>query len=138
MAFIETTPTAAAVGPTREMYARQQRSWGFVPNYAKVFSARPEVLAFTVSVAAAGGVPILVARRLDALESVKREIERLGGQAWVYTCDVSSPESVDVLVKSLLSDHEGIDMLVNNAGRSIRRSVKLSYDRSDSKRGAAP
>ena len=29
----------------------------------------------------------------------------------------------------MLADHEGIDMLVNNAGRSIRRSVKLSYDR---------
>jgi len=32
-------------------------------------------------------------------------------------------------VKELLNDHEGVDMLVNNAGRSIRRSVKLSYDR---------
>ena len=32
-------------------------------------------------------------------------------------------------MKQMLADHEGIDMLVNNAGRSIRRSVKLSYDR---------
>ena len=38
-------------------------------------------------------------------------------------------ESVDALVKQLLADHGGVDMLVNNAGRSIRRSIELSYDR---------
>ena len=85
--------------------------------------------ATALHVAAAGGVPILVARRTEALESVKAEVERRGGQAWVYSCDITDEESVAVLVKDLLADHEGIDMLVNNAGRSIRRSVKLSYDR---------
>ena len=85
--------------------------------------------ATALHVAAAGGVPILVARRTEALESVKAEVERRGGQAWVYSCDITDEESVGVLVKDLLADHEGIDMLVNNAGRSIRRSVKLSYDR---------
>jgi thioester reductase-like protein/short-subunit dehydrogenase len=85
--------------------------------------------ATALHVAAAGGVPILVARRADALESVKAEVERRGGQAWVYSCDITDEESVAVLMKDLLADHDGIDMLVNNAGRSIRRSVKLSYDR---------
>jgi NAD(P)-dependent dehydrogenase (short-subunit alcohol dehydrogenase family) len=85
--------------------------------------------ATALQVAAAGGVPILVARRTEALESVKAEVERRGGQAWVYSCDITDAESVAMLVKDLLADHEGIDMLVNNAGRSIRRSVKLSYDR---------
>jgi thioester reductase-like protein/short-subunit dehydrogenase len=85
--------------------------------------------ATALAVAAAGGVPILVARRADALESVKAEVERRGGQAWVYSCDITDEESVGVLIKDLLADHDGIDMLVNNAGRSIRRSVKLSYDR---------
>ena len=45
MAFIKTTPTAEAEGDVRAMYERQQDSWGYVPNYAKVFSGRPEVLA---------------------------------------------------------------------------------------------
>lgn len=45
MAFITTTPAAAAEGEVREMYERQQIAWGYVPNYAKVFSTRPEVLA---------------------------------------------------------------------------------------------
>jgi NAD(P)-dependent dehydrogenase (short-subunit alcohol dehydrogenase family) len=80
-------------------------------------------------VASMGGVPILVARRTDALEELKEEIQQAGGQAWVYSCDITEPESVETLVKQLLDDHDGIDMLVNNAGRSIRRSVALSYDR---------
>ncbi len=85
--------------------------------------------ATAIQVAAAGGVPILVARRTEALESLRDEIMRRGGQAWVYSCDITDEESVDLLVKNLVSDHDGIDMLVNNAGRSIRRSIHLSYDR---------
>jgi thioester reductase-like protein len=84
-------------------------------------------------VARAGGVPLLVARRTEELEEVKAEIERDGGQAWVYSCDITDGESVDALVKAMINDHSGpdtgIDMLVNNAGRSIRRGVRLELDR---------
>jgi len=45
MSFIETTPPEAADGAVAAMYLRQQSSWGYIPNYAKVFSLRPEVLA---------------------------------------------------------------------------------------------
>jgi uncharacterized peroxidase-related enzyme len=45
MAFIETTAPEAAEGAVAAMYLRQQHAWGFVPNYAKVFCHRPEVLA---------------------------------------------------------------------------------------------
>ena len=45
MAFINTTSPAEATGEVRTMYERQQESWGYVPNYAKVFSGRPEILA---------------------------------------------------------------------------------------------
>ena len=45
MAFIETIPPADAEGDVLAMYERQQASWGYVPNYAKVFCHRPEVLA---------------------------------------------------------------------------------------------
>jgi alkylhydroperoxidase family enzyme len=44
MAFIETIPPAEAVDETHAMYARQQSSYGYVPNYAKVFGHRPEVM----------------------------------------------------------------------------------------------
>ena len=82
-----------------------------------------------LAVAARGGTPLLLARRAAELEAVRAEIVAAGGRAFVYTVDLTSQESVDSCVKQLLADHDGIDMLVNNAGRSIRRSVKLSSDR---------
>ena len=45
MAFIETIAPGAAEGAVEAMYRRQQAAWGYIPNYAKVFSVRPEVLA---------------------------------------------------------------------------------------------
>lgn len=45
MAFIKTTAVAEATDEVRSMYERQQGAWGFVPNYAKVFCYRPEVMA---------------------------------------------------------------------------------------------
>ena len=82
-----------------------------------------------LAVAARGGVPLLLARRLPELEALQAEIRAAGGRAHVYSVDLTDGDSVDACVKQMLADHDGIDMLVNNAGRSIRRSVKLSYDR---------
>ena len=45
MAFISTTRPSDASGEVLEMYERQQAHWGYIPDYAKVFSHRPEVLA---------------------------------------------------------------------------------------------
>ena len=45
MAFIETTRPEHADGAVATMYRRQQSAWGYVPNYAKVFCHRPEVMA---------------------------------------------------------------------------------------------
>ncbi len=82
-----------------------------------------------LAVAARGGTPLLLARRAPELEEVRDEIVAAGGKAHVYTVDLTSVDSVDACVKQMLADHDGIDMLVNNAGRSIRRSIRLSYDR---------
>jgi len=85
--------------------------------------------ATALKVAEAGGIPLLVARSVDKLEQTRQEIEDLGGDAYVYAADISDPESVVGLCEHVLADHPGVDVLVNNAGRSIRRSVALSYDR---------
>jgi NAD(P)-dependent dehydrogenase (short-subunit alcohol dehydrogenase family) len=85
--------------------------------------------AAAVKIAAAGGIPLLVARTREKLEEVKAEIEAAGGTAYVYPCDLSDYEAIERLVEQLLSDHPAVDVLVNNAGRSIRRSVALSYER---------
>jgi NAD(P)-dependent dehydrogenase (short-subunit alcohol dehydrogenase family) len=85
--------------------------------------------AAALKIARAGGIPLLVARSADKLEQTKREIEDCGGSAYVYTADVSDPESIDGLVEKVLADHPAVDVLVNSAGKSIRRSIELSYDR---------
>ena len=85
--------------------------------------------ATALKVAAAGGIPLLVARTQEKLDEVREEIERSGGTAYAYSADLSDYDSIDALVQSVFGDHPAVDMLVNNAGRSIRRSVALSYDR---------
>ncbi|CAN5400111.1 SDR family oxidoreductase [soil metagenome] len=82
-----------------------------------------------LKVAQAGGIPILVARGKDKLEDTKHEIEMAGGTAHVYGCDLSDLEAIDALCEQLVKEHETIDFVVNNAGRSIRRSLALSEDR---------
>ncbi|HEX3510387.1 MAG TPA: SDR family oxidoreductase [Solirubrobacteraceae bacterium] len=85
--------------------------------------------AAALKVAAAGGVPLLVARNVDNLEEVRAEIVASGGTAYVYAADISDIDSIERLLERVLADHRNVDMLVNNAGRSIRRSIALSYDR---------
>jgi NAD(P)-dependent dehydrogenase (short-subunit alcohol dehydrogenase family) len=85
--------------------------------------------AAAIKIARAGGIPLLVARGLEKLEETKAEIEDFGGTAYVYSADLSDPEAIGELVETILSEHAAVDMLVNNAGRSIRRSVALSHDR---------
>lgn len=80
-------------------------------------------------VAAEGGIPLLVARRESELAALRTEIIDEGGSAYAYPCDLTDSDSVDKTVARMLAEHDGVDMLVNNAGRSIRRSIALSYDR---------
>ena len=76
-----------------------------------------------------GAVVLLVARRADELARVRDEIVQRGGTATAYPCDLTDGPDVDRLLARIVSEHGGADMLVNNAGRSIRRSLALSYDR---------
>ena len=81
------------------------------------------------AVAERGGVAVCVARRRDQLDRVVREIEAAGGSAHGYVCDLTDADATDALVEQVLAEHGCVDMLVNNAGRSIRRSLEHSYDR---------
>src|SRR6266540_2735923 len=54
--------------------------------------------ATALKVAAAGGVPLLVARRQHELEEVRAEIEEAGGHAYIYPCDLTDSEAVDKMV----------------------------------------
>ena len=79
--------------------------------------------------ARADATVILVARTVEKLDETLAEIAKKGGTAQAYSCDVSSAKKVDKLVADVLRDHGRVDILINNAGRSIRRSVRYSYDR---------
>ena len=85
--------------------------------------------AAAIKLARAGGIPLLVARNAEKLEEVRDEIAAFGGSAYVYSADVSDPDSIELLIAQVLAEHPAVDVLVNNAGRSIRRSIALSYDR---------
>ena len=82
-----------------------------------------------VRLAEAGAHVLLVARSADKLEETATEIAALGGLATIYQADVSNLEDCDRLAQDVLAKHGHVDILINNAGRSIRRSLELSYDR---------
>lgn len=72
---------------------------------------------------------LLVARTADKLLEVKQKVEAKGGRADVFACDLSNAEAVDNLLQQLLQQPNGIDIVVSNAGKSIRRSIFDSLDR---------
>ncbi len=86
-----------------------------------------ESLAYQL--AATGVHLILVARTQDKLEEVKARIEALGGKATVFTADMSRSDDVLRLTEFLSRLQGGVDIVVNNAGKSIRRPVMESLDR---------
>jgi len=85
--------------------------------------------ATAFKIAAAGARTIIVARDPEKLEATAREADAQGLKLFTYAADVSSPEQCDALLKQVLADHDHVDYLVNNAGRSIRRGIENSYDR---------
>ena len=76
--------------------------------------------------AARGATVLMVARREAELERVGAEIEAAGGRAVSYPCDLTDGAAIDALVDRVLAEHGPVDYLVNNAGRSIRRSLELT------------
>jgi len=79
--------------------------------------------------AAAGAKVILVARTQATLDESKAILEKAGGEAHVYSCDLSDMADIDRMAAEVLRDFGHVDVLINNAGRSIRRAVMESLDR---------
>jgi NAD(P)-dependent dehydrogenase (short-subunit alcohol dehydrogenase family) len=85
--------------------------------------------ASALRLAEAGAHVLLVARSADKLEETAQDIANIGGLATIYQADASDMADCDRLVAEVLENHGHLDILMNNAGRSIRRSLELSYDR---------
>ena len=86
-------------------------------------------LTISNKLADAGAHVLLVARTQETLEEVKADIEKRGGKASIFPCDLNDMEMIDQVSKEILATVDHIDILINNAGRSIRRAVHESYDR---------
>jgi NAD(P)-dependent dehydrogenase (short-subunit alcohol dehydrogenase family) len=89
-------------------------------------------LAAAIKFAQAGAITVICGRDADKLEQAEREIrEAAGPQARVhgYSVDIADPAGCDAFLQALQQAHGGVDFLINNAGRSIRRAIESSYDR---------
>jgi len=89
-------------------------------------------LSAAVKFAEAGAVTIICARGEDKLAEAVKEIKAQAGQdaqVFSYSVDISDEASCAEFVKTLQEQHGGVDYLINNAGRSIRRAIESSYDR---------
>jgi NAD(P)-dependent dehydrogenase (short-subunit alcohol dehydrogenase family) len=85
--------------------------------------------ATALLLAEAGAQVLIVARDAEKLARVRAEIEARGGRVTVYSCDIGEAEECDAFITRLLAEHGHVDILINNAGRSIRRPIDRTYDR---------
>jgi NAD(P)-dependent dehydrogenase (short-subunit alcohol dehydrogenase family) len=79
--------------------------------------------------AGAGARVLLVARSADRLDDLVASITAGGGQAVAYPADLTDEAAVEALAKQVTEDHGPADIVVSNAGKSIRRSLHRQYDR---------
>jgi NAD(P)-dependent dehydrogenase (short-subunit alcohol dehydrogenase family) len=82
-----------------------------------------------LKLAAAGATVLLVARSLEDLTAVAAEITAAGGIAHVHPADLTDMDATERLGRELLDEYGHVDVVINNAGRSIRRALDESYDR---------
>jgi NAD(P)-dependent dehydrogenase (short-subunit alcohol dehydrogenase family) len=76
-----------------------------------------------------GATVVVVARRQDLLDALADRITKAGGAAIAIPCDASDMDAVDALVADVEKRLGGVDILINNAGRSIRRPLAESLER---------
>jgi NAD(P)-dependent dehydrogenase (short-subunit alcohol dehydrogenase family) len=92
-------------------------------------------LAAAHKIAQAGAITVIVGRDQDKLDAAREEIvAALGenpnrGEVVTLSADLASLEGCDQMVARLVEKFGGVDVLINNAGRSIRRGIESSYDR---------
>ncbi len=89
-------------------------------------------LAAAMKFAEAGAITIICARDADKLEEAVKEIKAFAGKSanvHSYSVDIADEAGCKAFIDQLTADHGGVDFLINNAGRSIRRAIENSYER---------
>ncbi len=86
-------------------------------------------LAAAHKFAEAGATTIICGRDQEKLDAACQEARDKGYEFIAYATDIADMLDCDRFVQQLIADHGGVDFLINNAGRSIRRAIESSYDR---------
>ncbi len=86
-------------------------------------------LAAAHKFAEAGAITLICGRDQAKLDEACAEAQAKGYQFIAYATDIADMADCDRFVKQVIADHGGVDFLINNAGRSIRRAIEGSYDR---------
>jgi NAD(P)-dependent dehydrogenase (short-subunit alcohol dehydrogenase family) len=81
------------------------------------------------SLAAAGATVLVVARSEERLCDLAASINAGGGRAFAYPADLTDESAVTTLTKQITEQHDALDIVVSNAGKSLRRSLHHQYDR---------
>ncbi len=79
--------------------------------------------------AEAGAHVVTIARDKAQLDEVVAEFAAAGLKLHAYVGDLADMTSAEAVTRQVLAEHGVVDVLVNNAGRSIRRAIENSYDR---------
>ncbi len=85
--------------------------------------------ATALRLADAGAIVLIVARDEQRLTAMRETITSQGGRAFTYSADIADLQACDALAKRILEEHGRVDVLINNAGKSIRRAIENTYDR---------
>ncbi|HRD85309.1 MAG TPA: SDR family oxidoreductase, partial [Rubrivivax sp.] len=86
-------------------------------------------LATALRLAGAGARIVIAGRTLEKLEEAQKTIQASGGICHIYQADLADMPACDAFIDRVIADHGQVDILINNAGRSIRRAIEYSYDR---------
>jgi len=79
--------------------------------------------------AAAGAKVLVVARSAERLDDLAAAVNAGGGRAVAYPTDLTDEAAISELTKQITEDHGPVDIVVSNAGKSLRRSLHHQYDR---------
>ena len=79
--------------------------------------------------AEAGAHVVTIARDKEQLDEVVAEFAAAGLKLHAYVGDLADMASADAVTQQILAEHGVVDVLINNAGRSIRRAIENSFDR---------
>ncbi|GAB4396857.1 MAG: SDR family oxidoreductase [Rhodoferax sp.] len=86
-------------------------------------------LAAAHKFAEAGAITLICGRDTNKLDEACAQASARGYKFHAYAVDIADPSDCEAFVQKIIAEHGGVDFLINNAGRSIRRAIESSYDR---------